>query len=87
MGAKTELHLLGCQVFTEDCELVLPLRREAYDIEVYEVDVGKRYFIVCMSGVEKVLVTEKGIITLEEKPRGYMLAYCQHKIDEHLLSK
>ena len=86
MGAKTQLWLRNCQVFTEDCKLVLPMRREAYDIEVYEVDVGKRYFIACMSGVEKVLVTEKGIITLEEKPRGYMQVYCQDKIGD-LLSK
>ena len=76
MGAKTELHLLGCQVFTEDCVLLTPVRMEAYDVAVYEVEVGKRYFIACLSGVEKVLVTENKMITLEEKPPGYMRTYC-----------
>ena len=73
---KTQLWLKGCQVFTEDCKILMPVRMREYDIAVYELEVGKRYFIACLSGVEKVLVTENKIITLEEKPVGYMRIYC-----------
>jgi len=54
----------------------MPARVEKYDVAVYELEVGKRYFIACLSGVEKILVTENKIITLEEKPVGYMRIYC-----------
>jgi len=47
-----------------------------YDFAVYELEVGRQYFIACLSGVEKILVTENKIITLEEKPVGYMRIYC-----------
>ena len=47
-----------------------------YDVAVYELEVGRQYFIACLSGVEKVLVTENKIITLEEKSVGYMRTYC-----------
>jgi len=78
MGAKTQLKvkIRDCQVFTEDCALMMPVRYDAYDYAVYELEVGNRYFISCLSGVEKVLATEKGIITVEERPRGYMRSYC-----------
>jgi len=55
---------------------IKPVRMAPYDYAVYELEVGKRYFISCLSGVEKVLATEKGIITVEERPRGYMRSYC-----------
>jgi hypothetical protein len=79
MGAKTQLKVKvrGCQVFTEDCALMMPVRYDTYDYAVYELEVGNRYFISCLSGVEEVLATEKGIITLEERPRGYMRFYCE----------
>ena len=73
---KTQLWLKDCQVFTEDCKILMPVRMEKYDVAVYELEVGKHYFIACLSGVEKVLVTENKIITLEEKPPGYMRTYC-----------
>jgi len=78
MGAKTQLKvkIRDCQVFTEDCALMMPVRYDACDYAVYELEVGNRYFISCLSGVEKVLATEKGIITVEERPRGYMRSYC-----------
>ena len=77
MGTKTQLKVRDCQVFTEGCVLMMPVRYDTYDYVVYELEVGNRYFISCLSGVEKVLVTEKGIITLEERPRGYMRTYCK----------
>jgi len=38
MGAKTQLKVKvrGCQVFTEDCALMMPVRYDAYDYAVYE---------------------------------------------------
>jgi len=73
---KTQLWLKGCQVFTEDCKILMPVRMAEYDFAVYELEVGRQYFIACLSGVEKILVTENKIITLEEKPVGYMRIYC-----------
>ena len=68
--------LKGCQVFTEDCKVLMPVRMVEYDFAMYELEVGRQYFIACLSGVEKVLVTKNKIITLEEKPAGYMRTYC-----------
>jgi hypothetical protein len=58
---------------------MMPVRYDTYDYVVYELEVGNRYFISCLSGVEKVLVTENGVIILESKSRGYMEVYCQNK--------
>jgi hypothetical protein len=79
MGAKTQLKVRDCQVFTEGCVLMMPVRYDTYDYVVYELEVGNRYFISCLSGVDKVLATENGVIILESKPRGYMEVYCQNK--------
>jgi|MonGeyMetagenome_1017769.scaffolds.fasta_scaffold288008_1 hypothetical protein len=79
MGTKTQLKVRDCQVFTEGCILMMPVRYDAYDYVVYELEVGKNYYLSCLSGVDKVLATENGVIILESKPRGYMEVYCQNK--------
>ena len=54
----------ACVVLTEECKYVSPIRHDG-NFDVYDLDVGKQYWVGCGNITYKILVNAKGFEIVE----------------------